>query len=233
VPDAHVDAGNGVTGEMLLGALVDAGASVERVEGAVRTLGVGAVKLAWAQVQRAGAPACAVRVHAPEETPEVPTWTRIREVLAYAALPEPVRASALEATRRLVAAEAAVTGTTVEDLDLAPVGALDTMAVVVAVCASVHELGIGRLTVGPIGVGTGEIAGPAPVPAPAVTRLLAGFELAPRPVAAELTTATGAALVATLADRGAAPPPAEPGRVGVGAGTRLGEVESVLRVVLH
>lgn len=232
---AHVDAHDGVTGEMLLGALIDAGASVERVEAAVRTLGVGAVRLAWARVQRDDAPACAVRVRAPVETPDVPTWARVREVLAYAALADPVRDCALEAVRRLVSAEAEVAGITVEELDLSPVGVLDTMASIVAVCASVHELGIDSVTIGPIGVGSGKLdtlAGPMPVPAPAVVHLLAPFELAAHPVAAELTDAVGAALVATLARPGSAEAPAHLQRVGVGAGSRLEDHEAVLRVLL-
>lgn len=235
MPNAHLDARDGVTGEMLLGALIDAGASVERVEAAVRTLGVGAVRLAWARVRRGGTPACVVRVHAPEEAPDVPTWARMREVLAYAALPDPVRDHALEAARRLVGAEATAARVTVEDLDLSPVGVLDAMAIVVAVCASVHELGLQTITVGPIGVGTGPvdtIAGPVDEPAPAVAHLLTGFETRPRPLAAELTDATGAALVATLARRGAAPPPARVHHTGVGAGPRVDGYEAVLRVLV-
>lgn len=233
---AHVDARDGVTGEMLLGALIDAGASVERVEAAVRTLGVGAVRLAWARVRRDGVAACAVRIRAPEQTPDVPTWARVREVLAYAALADPVRDHALAAFRRLVTAEADVADASVEELDLSPVGVLDTMAVVVAVCASVHELGLDALTIGPIGVGTGTVATldePVAVPAPAVVHLLEGFEAAPRPVAAELTTAVGAALVATLARAGTPPDPTGVDRVGVGAGGRHGEHACILRVLVE
>ena len=233
MPHAHIDARDGVTGEMLLGALIDAGASVERMEAAVRTLGVGAVKLAWARVRRGGTPACTVRVRAPEETPDVPTWARVREVLGYAALADPVRDHALDAGRRLVTAEAEVAGIRVEELDLSPVGVLDTMALVVAVCASVHELDLDAITIGPIGVGSGTIdtlAGPAPVPAPAVAHLLTGFETQARPYAAELTSTTGAALVATLAHRGAAPVPDDVQATGVGAGGRTNGHEALLRV---
>lgn len=233
--DAHVDASDGVTGEMLLGALVDAGASIETVEAAVRTLGVGAVRVAWARVRRGETPACVVRVRAPEQTPDVPSWARVREVLAYAALDEPVRHHALEAVRRLVAAEAATEDLAVDDLDLS-VGVLDTMATVVAVCACVHELGLTTLTVGPVGIGSGRAEtafGPVEVPAPAVTRLLTGFEVAARPVAAQLTTATGAALLATLARRGAADPPTDVDRVGVGAGSRQDGHEPVLRLLVR
>lgn len=231
---AHIDADTGVTGESLLGALVDAGASIEVVEHAVRTLGVGRVKLAWARVRRQDVSACSVRVRAPEQTPDLPTWDRIREVLTYAALPDPVRERALEAVRRLVGAEAEAGGVPVEELHMSPVGVLDMLANVVGVCAAVHELGLTVLTIGPVGVGTGTvdtIGGPVEVPTPAVRLLLEGFETAPRSTAAELTTATGAALVATFARPGAAPSPDQVGRTGLGAGDRE-TADAVLRVQL-
>lgn len=232
---AHIDAATGVTGESLLGALVDAGASIEEVEHAVTTLGVGRVKLAWARVPRQDVSACAVRVRAPEQTPDLPTWNRMREVLTYAALADPVRDHALEAVRRLVTAEADAAGVGVDDLQVSPVGALDMLANVVGVCAAIHELGLTDVTIGPVGVGTGTadtFAGPVEVPTPAVRLLLEGYELAPQPAAAELTTATGAALVATFARRGVAPPLDPVGRTGLGAGDRSALPDAVVRVQL-
>lgn len=232
---AHIDAATGVTGESLLGALVDAGASIEEVEHAVRTLGVGRVRLAWARVPRQDVSACAVRVRAPEQTPDLPTWNRIREVLTYAALADPVRNHALEAVRRLVTAEADAAGVSVDDLQMSPVGALDMLANVVGVCAAVHELGLTEVTVGPVGVGTGTaetFAGPVEVPTPAVRLLLEEYELAPQPVAAELTSATGAALVATFTHPGVAPPLDPVGRTGLGAGDRSALPDAVVRVQL-
>lgn len=232
---AHVDARHGVTGEMLLGALVDVGASVERVEAAVATLGGGAVRLAWGRVPRGGTIACSVRVRAPEWTPDVPSWARMREVLTYAALDDVVRDHALEAVRRLVSAEASSGGVAIEDLDMSQVGVLDTMALVVAVCTCVRELGLDRITIGPVGLGSGTVdtlAGPIAVPSPAVDHLLVGFTTLSLPDATEATTATGACLVSTLAERGVAEPPAEVRRVGVGAGPRGEGDDRVLRLLL-
>lgn len=232
---AHIDATTGVTGESLLGALVDLGASIEELEQAVRTLGVGGVKLAWARVRRQGVPACAVRLRAPEQTPELPTWHRIREVLTYAALPDPVRERALEAVRRLVSAEAEAADVNLDELHMSPVGVLDMLANVVGVCAAVHELGLTVVTIGPVGVGDGKVdtfGGPVEVPSPAVRLLLEGFEMAPQPVAAELTSPTGAALVATFARRGAAPDLETVARTGLGAGDRESPTDAVLRIHL-
>lgn len=232
---AHIDAASGVTGESLLGALVDTGASIEEVEHAVRTLGVGRVKLAWARVPRQDVSACAVRVRAPEQTPDLPTWDRIRQVLTYAALADPVRDRALEAVGRLVTAEADVAGVGVDDLQVSPVGALDMLANVVGVCAAIHELGLDDMTIGPVGVGSGTadtFAGPMEVPTPTVRLLLEGYELAPRPVAAELTSATGAALVATFTHASTATPLDPVERTGFGAGDRSALPDAVVRIQL-
>ena len=231
--EAHIDATGGVTAEMLLGALVDAGASLQVVEAAVSTLGMGSVRLVVARVPRGDLTACTVRVRAPEQTPDVPSWDRVREVLTFAALDEAVRTPALDAIGRLMAAEAAAADVDVADLDLPQVGVLDTLAEVVGVCAAVHALGLDSLTCGDVGVGTGTLdtlAGPRPLPSAAVERLLAEFPLRPRPVAAELTTATGAALLATLARPGPEPAPADVRLVGVGAGDREAG-DGVLRVL--
>lgn len=232
---AHIDAAHGVTGEMLLGALVDAGASIEGVEDAVALLGVGTVKLAWARVPRGKIDACAVRVRAPEDTPELPTWRRIREVVTFMATPDACRDRALETVRRLVTAEAEVAGADPEELDLPQVGVLDMLANVVGVCAALHELGVDRVTVGPVGVGSGTIetfAGEQEVPGPAVRALLDGFDVRPLPVAAELTSATGAALLATMATPAEEPDPARIIRTGIGAGHRSAPSDTVLRVLL-
>lgn len=230
---AHVDARDGLTGETLLGALLGAGASVEGVDAAVASLGVGAVRLAIAWVDRDGQPACVARVRAPEGTPDLPGWARVRQLLEFAAVPDPVRDTAVGAMERLVRTEAAVAGVEVDDLDLQPVGTLDTLSVVVATCAAVHELGVDAVEAGPVGVGSGTVhgaLGAMEVPAPAVRELLSGFVVVSHPVAAELTDAVGAALLATLARPGAVDPPHAPARTGLGTGPRVVGHTPVVRV---
>lgn len=230
---AHVDARDGVTGETLLGALLGAGASVEAVDAAVSSLGVGTVRLAIAWVDRAGQPACVARVRAPEGTPQLPGWPRVRRLLEFAAVPDPVRDHAVEAMERLVRTEAEVAGVAVDDLDLQPVGTLDTLSVIVATCAAVHELGVEAVDVGPVGVGSGTVhgaLGAMEVPAPAVRELLSGFAVVSHPVAAELTDAVGAALLATIAEPGTVDPPDAPDRVGLGTGPRVVGHTPVVRV---
>lgn len=233
----HVDARDGLTAELLLGGLVAAGASLEAVESAVSTLGGGAVRLAVAHVQRAGRPATVARVHAPDRTPDVPTWDRARAVLDFAAVPDPVRDTAVAAMSGLIQAEAAVAGASVEDLDLSAVGTLDAMALTIAVCAAVHDLGADEVVAGPVGVATGEVHTPfgtQVLPAPAVARLLAPFTVLPHPAESELTTGLGAALLAALAAPGSHEPPHAPTRTGLGTSPRAPHLghPPVLRVRL-
>lgn len=230
---AHLHADDGVTGEMLLGALVSAGASVERIEQALRTLGGGAVKLAVAHVSRRGRTACRVRLHAPEETPPTGSYERALEILEYAALPDPVRDCAVATFAGLSEALAASAGLAPTDLDLPEVGALDTIAIIVGVCAAVDDLDLDEITVGPIGVGSGTVVtfeGPVPEPAPAVRRLLAAFDLRDRGVADhQLVSPTGAALLRQVAAPVGAPPFTDIARTGYGAGDREAPHEPCLR----
>ncbi len=220
---AHIDASAGVSGDMLLGAALDAGASLEVINDAVSSLGVGDVRITVARVRRAGITATKIRVRAPEETPEVRTWRQIREILTFVALDDDVRDRVLATFQRLAEAEAVVHNEKPEDVHFHEIGALDTLADVVGVVAALHDLQVTRLTCGPIGIGTGTVEtahGELPLPVPAVSQLLVGRELRGRAIDAELVTPTGAALVATLSEPVAAMPPMRLASTGVGAGDR-------------
>lgn len=232
---AHLDASHGITGEMLLGALVDAGAALDVVEAAVRTLGGGAVKMTWAHVVRGDQRAFSVRVRAPEDTPDVHRWEQVERLLQFVAVDDTVRDLALDVTRALFTAEAAVAGVELADLDLPPVGVLDAAANILGACAAIHDLGITTLDVAPIGVGEGTaetLVGDLELPAPAVRALLADFALVSRPADRELTTAPAAALLNVLGRPAAVTTVPVPARTGLGAGDRSTSVTAVVRLDL-
>lgn len=232
---AHLDCASGVSGDMWLGALVDAGASVERVQEAVDLLGVGDVRLTVARVRRAGMAAASVRVRPPQETPSARTWADIRSILEDAGLADGVRDRCHAVFRRLAEAEAAVHGVPVDEVHFHEVGALDTLGDVVGTVAAVDDLGLERLTVGPVTTGTGTVDtahGRIPVPVPAVLRLLTGHRLVGSTVTAELVTPTGAALLAELTTPVPAMPPLLLTGVGVGAGGRDLDHPNVLRILV-
>lgn len=215
----HVDASRGATAEAWLGALIDAGASLEHVQGAVDTLGIGSVRVTYAQVTREGDRASLVRVRAPAETPVVRTWGEIRRLLAVCALDDDVRTHVVDVLALVARADADVRGCRTDDASFHEFAAVTMLADVIASCAAVADLAIDTLTTGPVATGHGvmqTVHGELALPDPRVTRILEGFPTMPGPRNVELTTPVGAALVAHYCEPG--PPPTGSGDVTVAAG---------------
>ena len=154
---AWIDASAGVSGDMLLGALVDAGADLGSVGRAIDMVIPNAVRLTRSTVTRAGLRASKVGVEVLIADPPRRTWRTIMDLLAVADLPKTVREQALEVFSRLAAAEGHVHGIPVEDVHFHEVGALDSIADVVGVCAAVHDLNVGTVTAGEVAVGSGRM----------------------------------------------------------------------------
>ena len=230
-----LDCSAGISGDMLLGALVDAGVPIEVLQGAVDAVGVEPVSLVRSDVVRAGIGACKVDVHVADDA-ATRTWQDVRVLLEGAALADPVRALALDVFARLAAAEAAVHRVGVDDVHFHEVGALDAIADVVGGAAGIVHLGLSSLTASPVTLGSGTTRGahgPLPVPPPAVLALLRGVPVQAGPVAKEMTTPTGAALLAATVSSYGPLPPMSLLRTGSGAGGRDPvEVANVLRLVL-
>ena len=222
--DRHgwVDASAGVAGDMLLAALVDAGASLDVVRRTVEAVLPGAVRLSARPVQRAGLRALLLDVEALEESPPHRRLADLLALLDAADLDARVRSSAAATFRTLAEAEAAVHGTGVEEVHFHEVGALDSVADVVGVCAAVHDLGLTSLSAGPVALGHGRMRaahGDLPVPGPAVTQLSRGWVVeAGGP--GERATPTGLALIRTLATGCEPLPRLVVDAVGTGAGHR-------------
>ncbi|HEX5494799.1 MAG TPA: nickel pincer cofactor biosynthesis protein LarC [Mycobacteriales bacterium] len=232
-----LDCAAGASGDMLLGALVDAGVSVGTLTAAVAALPVEPVEFQVSQVRRHGLAATRVRVRAPA-TEVRRTWAQIRELLGAADLPAGVVDIAVAAFERLARAEATVHRTTPERVHFHEVGALDAIADVVGTAAGLHALGCAELVAGTVTLGTGTAHGEhgvIPVPGPAVLALLAeaGAPVRAGPAPHEMCTPTGAALLAATVRRWGPLPPMRVTGVGTGAGGRdPAEVPNVLRLVL-
>jgi len=220
-----LDTTAGVSGDMLLGALVDAGVPLEVVQRAVDAVAPGPVRLRAETVQRAGLRALRVHVDTEEGSPGEPhrTWAVIRGLLDAADIDAGVREHARATFARLAEAEAAVHGVDPDEIVFHEVGGLDAIADVVGVCAGLRHLGLDTLVGSPVTVGGGTVDtahGRLPVPVPAVTALLYGIPSSGGPVDAELATPTGVALVVSAVDRWGRQPAMAVGAVGVGAGGR-------------
>ena len=230
-----LDCSAGASGDMLLGALVDVGVELAVLQAAVDAVGVEPVRLSAATVTRGGLGARLVDVHV-DEHPRTRTWSDVRQLLEAAELAGPVRATALDVFARLATAEAAVHRTSPDDVHFHEVGALDAVADVVGCAAGLHALGLEALSASPVVLGAGTTRGahgPLPVPGPAVLALLPGVPVLAGPVALEMTTPTGAALLAATVSAWGPLPPMVLRRTGTGAGGRdPAEVANVLRLVL-
>ncbi len=232
-----LDCAAGASGDMFLGALVDAGAPLETMQEAVDAIGVEPVRLSAGHVTRQGIAATKVDVTAPRST-VTRTWANIRGQLENADIPEAVRRTVLDVFARLARAEATAHRTSPEQVHFHEVGGLDAIADVVGAAAGLHTLGIRRLSAGPVALGSGMVRGEhglIPIPGPAVLSLLqevsAPVWAGPAPY--EMCTPTGAALLATTVVEWGPLPPMRVSGVGTGAGSReLDEIPNVLRLVL-
>ncbi|MGZ4547416.1 MAG: nickel pincer cofactor biosynthesis protein LarC [Blastococcus sp.] len=230
-----LDLSAGASGDMLLGALVDAGVPLEVPAAAIAALPVEQIRLVTEQTTRHGLGATRVHVHAPPSS-EHRTWADVRGLLADADLAPAVRDGALAAFERLAVAEGAVHRVSPDEVHFHEVGALDALADVVGVVAGFEHLGLTRLSASPVALGSGSARGAhgvVPIPGPAVLELLRGVPVVAGPVPAEMCTPTGAALVAARVDEWTTLPAMRVQRVGVGAGGRdPDELPNVVRLVL-
>jgi uncharacterized protein (TIGR00299 family) protein len=212
----------GISGDMMLGALVDLGLPASWLEEFVRGLELEGVDVRVERAVRSGI-ACGRVVF---ELPEQHAQRHLRHVLAII---EATATSALtkqragEAFRRIAEAEARVHGTTVENVHFHEVGALDAILDVLCAMAGVEELGFEAFFTRAVAVGSGwvEMAhGRFPVPAPATAELLRGIAVTGQDLAGECTTPTGAAVLAVLTEGRASPAEVTVTGTGFGAGTR-------------
>lgn len=232
---AYFDCASGISGDMTLGALVDAGASLEAIQAGVQSLGLPGVRLVRQEVKKKGFRATQITVeHEPEHKHR--HLHHITAMIEAGALTPRQRELATRVFTRLAEAEAKVHGTTIAKVHFHEVGAVDSIADIVGSAIGWDLLGIERAIWSPVPTGSGfvEIAhGRCSIPAPATGELLQGVPLAESKVQSELTTPTGAALIRALAD-GFGPPPAMTiEAIGYGAGQRdLEEQPNLLRLLV-
>lgn len=254
---AYFDCPSGAAGDMILGALVDAGVPFTTLERELSGLDLTGYRMECSEVMKAGFRATKVHVHldgyeegpgyfrrrpAPEGHEQHPDahgaarhrgLAEILDILERSRLVPEVRDMASRIFRRLAEAEARVHGTTPERVQFHDVGAIDAIVDVTGSCLGLHLLGVDAVHFGTLPVGGGFVQGPhgrIPVPAPAVAELLRGFPTLDNGIRRELVTPTGAAILTTLAAGSGAMPAMRVTAVGYGAGTLELETPNVLRL---
>jgi len=219
---AWFDPISGIAGDMALGALLDAGADLSYVTAQLQTLGLDGWQLGSERVTRNELAATRAIVDAPEEHHHR-RWRDIRSLLEAAPLVDRVRGRALAVFEALAVAEGQVHGVPADEVHFHEVGALDAIVDIVGVCAALESLSVDAVCCGPVAVGKGTINaahGVLPNPPPAVVNLLADRPIVGVDIDRELTTPTGAAIVAALAGHFGAAPAMTIASSGFGAGTR-------------
>jgi uncharacterized protein (TIGR00299 family) protein len=230
----YLDAFSGISGDMLVGALADAGASQDAITGAIAALDIGAT-VSFEKVKRRGIGATKFHVEVGHQHAHR-HLSHIVKIIEKAALPARAAQHALAVFGKLAEAEAEVHQVPIEKVHFHEVGAADSIADIVGACLAFELLGVESIACSPVNVGSGTVKtehGMLPVPAPATARLLTGIPIYARGPELELTTPTGAAVAVTLAARFGVLPPMKVSRTGYGAGWHdFAEHANVLRVIL-
>ncbi|KPK46825.1 MAG: hypothetical protein AMK72_09225 [Planctomycetes bacterium SM23_25] len=232
----YIDAFSGVSGDMLLGALLDAGMSEADLRRCLKGLPVGGYELAVRRETRKGLRATRVEVRLAHAEHHHRGLADIAALIDAADLPGRAAERSKAVFSRLAEAEAKVHGTTAEAVHFHEVGAVDAIVDIVGTCAGLALLGVERVAASPLPMGSGYVHathGRLPVPAPAVVELARGVPTAECDEPGELTTPTGAAVLVALAEAFGPMPAMVPHAIGYGAGAREGKrLPNVLRVVI-
>jgi pyridinium-3,5-bisthiocarboxylic acid mononucleotide nickel chelatase len=232
---AYFDCFSGISGDMTLGALFDAGVSLDTLRGALRGLNVAGWSISAEKVWKNGMSATFVRV-ATEDQSKHRSLSAILEILAQSELSEAVRNNASAIFRKLGEAEASVHDVPLEKIHFHEVGAVDAIVDIVGACIGFEALGIQKFACSPLNVGGGTAKmahGILPVPAPATAKLLQGKPTYSNGVERELVTPTGAAIVATICDTFGPQPAMSVSTIGYGAGSaNLEGQPNVVRIMI-
>jgi pyridinium-3,5-bisthiocarboxylic acid mononucleotide nickel chelatase len=218
---AHFDCFSGISGDMTLAALIDGGVDVDAIRRGIDSLGL-PIKLNVSTKRRAGISG----THVQFETPDQDDHRHLPEIeamIAKSALSAGQKELATRIFRKLGEAEAKVHGVPIEKIHFHEVGALDSIADIAGCAVGLDLLGVEKFTSRSVPPGTGTVKcahGVMPVPTPATALLLQGAPLASVPVKGEMTTPTGAAILATVVGEWVEQPAMTVERIGTGVGTR-------------
>jgi uncharacterized protein (TIGR00299 family) protein len=235
----YFDCFSGISGDMTLAALVDAGADRNYIEEELRKIKIEPFSLEWKRVNKKGISALKMDVLLDPNTP--PTrhrhYSEIVKIIHSAGFNERVVKLSLAIFEKIGIAEAKIHDIPVEKVHFHEVGAIDSIVDVIGVALALDSLEVEKILSSPVPLGAGTVHcdhGIYPVPAPATLEMMRGLPIAPTRYALEMTTPTGAGIIAGVVDEFAKGyPPMVVESVGYGAGTRdLPNQPNVLRVVV-
>ncbi len=219
---AYLDGSSGISGDMFLAALIDAGLAPKRLLEELKKVPVGFYEFKRTVAMRRGIAGSRIEIRDPGQH-RARHLSHIEKLIGESTLSVSVKERALKIFRRLGEAEAKLHNQPIEKVHFHEVGALDTILDVVGACAGLELLEISELISSPLNVGGGHVEaahGTLPVPAPATAELLKDIPIYSSGVEGELVTPTGAAIVSTLASSFGPMPAMKVSRIGYGAGEK-------------
>jgi pyridinium-3,5-bisthiocarboxylic acid mononucleotide nickel chelatase len=234
---AYFDCFSGASGDMILGALLDAGLPLAHLKQQLALLDLHHWDVDVQKVVKKGLSAsqALVSIEHDHHHHHHRHLSDIRSIIETSQLSPAVRNDSIRIFKRLAEAEAKVHNTSVEEIHFHEVGAMDAIIDVVGAVIGIHALGIEKIFCSPLHVGTGTIEcahGTLPVPAPATAELIKGKPFYATGVQGELLTPTGAAILTTLAEAFGPMPPMAAERIGYGAGTAERSIANLLRLFI-
>ena len=232
---AYFDCFSGISGDMTLGALIDAGAELSLIQAAVASMDLSDVRISVSNTTKRGFRGKLLSIdHPPEHSHRF-----LRDILALvrkAEISTTAKDLAMRLFERIARAEAKVHGTSIDKVQFHEVGAIDSIVDIVGVAVAWDSLQIKKAYASPVPTGTGQIRiahGLVSVPAPATAELLVGVPIAPTQIPMEMTTPTGAAIITELATEFGPMPPMQVGRIGYGSGRKdMPDRPNLLRVLI-
>ncbi|MFQ5328424.1 MAG: nickel pincer cofactor biosynthesis protein LarC [Thermodesulfobacteriota bacterium] len=198
---AYIDCMAGISGDMVLGALIDLGVGIGKLRSELRKLPIDGYTISAKEESRHSITGTRVTVKVKGQQPSR-SFRAIRAVIEESSLSDGVRERSCATFRNLAIAEAKIHGCAVDDVHFHEVGAVDSIIDIVGAAIGMEALDIGEVTASPVPSGSGWVNtmhGQMPVPAPATLELLIGIPVTPSPVEREVTTPTGAAILKSVA----------------------------------
>lgn len=230
----YFDLIGGASGDMILGAMVDAGLSIDKLKELLSGLNLKEFDIQAKIVDKNGFTATKVDVLVTEQPPER-HLKEIKDIIQKSSLPPAVQNRALQIFERIAKTEATIHNKSIDQVHLHELGGTDTIIDITGTLLALDHLEISKIYASPVPLGKGFIKGAhgqIPLPSPATISLLKGIPIYGRDIDAELVTPTGAALLAELVDDFGPAPPMVLETVGYGAGGRDLPIPNLLRVFI-
>ncbi len=237
---AYFDCYSGISGDMILGAMVDLGIEIKEIRKALKKIDLKGYKLQANHVQRNGVTGTQVKVLIDKPKPHHShphrSYSNIRKLIEQSNLSLVVKNNSIEIFKRIAKVEARIHNTTIEKVHFHEVGGIDSIVDIVGGVWAIESLKLDKVYSSALNVGEGFVDcahGRLPVPAPATLRLLKGIPTFSSGVKEELTTPTGAAMIGFYAEKFQSMPAMTILKDGYGAGNRIvASLPNLLRVVL-